>query len=125
MRDMVRSYFANALDAYIERLNNTGWPDRHLELLKRELDVYEDAIGGFVDLSDLYLDGGTVEGFRASAELSDADWAESEPDLRDWMRKVRREHIKGFLSHSERLEDFSFTRPEEIAQGHHRPVPRL
>lgn len=115
MRDMVRSYFANALDAYIERLNNTGWPDRHLDLLKQELDVHEDAIGGFDDLSDLYLDGGTVEGFRASAELSDAEWAENEPDLRDWMRKARRDQIKAFLSRAERLEGFSFAEPCQIA----------
>ncbi|WP_085879551.1 site-specific integrase [Roseisalinus antarcticus] len=115
MRDMVRSYFANALDAYVERLNNTGWPDRHLDILKQELDVHEDAIGGFDDLSDLYLDGASVEGFRASAGLSDADWAENEPDLREWMRKARRDQIKAFLSRAECLDGFSFSEPNEIA----------
>ena len=30
MREMVRSYFAASLDAYVEKLNDTGLPDRSL-----------------------------------------------------------------------------------------------
>ncbi len=47
---MVRSYFTASLDRYVERLNDTGLPDRSLETLRQELDVHEDAIGGFDDL---------------------------------------------------------------------------
>lgn len=115
MRDMVRSYFAKALDGYVSRLNDTGWPDQQLDLLKQELDVHEDAIGGFDDLSDLYLDAGTIEGFRASAGLSDDDWAENEPDLRRELRKARRDQIKSFLSRAESLDSYSFTKPAENA----------
>lgn len=113
MRDMVRNYFAKALDGYVSRLNDTGWPDQQLDLLKQELDVHKDAIGGFDDLSDLYLDAGTIEGFRASAGFSDDDWAENEPDLRRELRKARRDQIKAFLSRAESLEGYSFT---ELAQ---------
>gem|GEM_PF-6569253 len=113
MRDMVRSYFARALDGYVERLNNTGWSEQHVDLLRQELDVHEDAIGGFDDLSDVYLDVGTVDGFRASAGLADADWAENEPDLRQELRKARRDQIKAFLSRAESLEGYSFGSPSK------------
>ncbi|WP_259991394.1 site-specific integrase [Sulfitobacter sp. S190] len=112
---MVRSYFAKALDGYVSRLNDTGWPDQQLNLLKQELDVHEDAIGGFDDLSDLYLDAGNIEGFRASAGLSDDDWAENESDLRRELRKARRDQIKAFLCRAESLEGFSFTEPAQTA----------
>lgn len=111
MRDMVRSYFAKALDGYVERLNNTGWSEQHVDLLKQELDVHEDAIGGFDDLSDLFLDAGTIDSFRASAVLSEDDWAENEPDLRRELRKARRDQIKAFLSRAESLEGYSFGSP--------------
>ncbi|WP_282129817.1 site-specific integrase [Roseobacter litoralis] len=108
---MVRSYFAKVLDGYVERLNNTGWPDQQLDFLKQELDVHEDAIGGFDDISDQYLDIGIVEGFRASVGVSDAEWVENEPDLRRELRKARRDQIKAFLSRAEGLEGYSFTQP--------------
>ncbi len=57
-REIVRSYFAAALDRYVERMNDTGLSERSLENLRNELDIHEDAIGGFEDLSDLYLDTG-------------------------------------------------------------------
>ena len=56
---MVRSYFTASLDRYVERLNDTGLPERSIDALRQELDVHEDAIGGFDDLSDQYLDAGT------------------------------------------------------------------
>src|SRR6056297_1462221 len=37
MRNMVRSYFAASLDRYVERLNDTGLPDRSLDALRQEL----------------------------------------------------------------------------------------
>lgn len=43
MREMVRSYFTASLDWYVERLNDTGLPDRSLDALRQELDVREDA----------------------------------------------------------------------------------
>ena len=89
MREMVRSYFAASLDHYIERLNDTGLSERSLDTLRQELDVHEDAIGGFDDLSDLYLDAGTLDSFRASAGLIDAQWAENEPSLRQEMRNTK------------------------------------
>lgn len=115
MRDMVRSYFAKALDGYVARLNDTGWPDQQLELLKQELDVHEDAKGGFDDLSDLYLDAGTVVGFRASAGLSDAEWFENAADLRRKLREARRAQITEFLSRAESLEGFSFSPSQDLA----------
>jgi arylamine N-acetyltransferase len=72
MREMVRSYFAASLDRYLERLNDAGLSERSLDTLRQELDVHGDAIGGFDDLSDLYLDAGTLDGFRASAGLTKA-----------------------------------------------------
>ena len=69
MRDVVRSYFVASLDRYVERLNDSGMPEQTLSLLRQELDVHKDAIGGFDDLSDLYLDAGTIDGFRAAAGL--------------------------------------------------------
>jgi len=109
MREMVRSYFTASLDRYVERLNDTGLPDRSLEALRQELDLHEDAIGGFDDLSDLYLDAGTLDSFRASAGLTEAQWAENEPSLRQEMRKARRDQIKAILSAAESLEGYSFT----------------
>jgi len=73
---------------------------------RQELDVHEDAIGGFDDLSDLYLDAGTLDGFRASAGLTDGQWAENEPSLRQEMRKARRDQIRDLLSRAESLEGY-------------------
>ncbi len=73
MREMVRSYFADSLDRYMERLNDTGLSERSLDTLRQELDVHEDAIGGFDDLSDLYLDADPWTAFalqRASQTLN-------------------------------------------------------
>lgn len=115
MREMVRSYFAASLDRYVERLNDTGLPDRSLEALRQELDVHEDAIGGFDDLSDLYLDAGTLDAFRASASLTEAQWAENESSLCKEMRKARRDHIKAILRAAEGLEGYSFIEPAQAA----------
>ncbi|MGB0660748.1 MAG: tyrosine-type recombinase/integrase [Mangrovicoccus sp.] len=115
MRDIVRSYFAASLDRYVERLNDTGLPDRSLDALRQELDVHEDAIGGFDDLSDLYLDASTLGSFCASAGLTEAQWAENEPALRQEMRKARRDQIKAILSAAESLEGYSFTEPAQTA----------
>ena len=79
MREIVRSYFAASLDAYVEKLNDTGLPDRSLDLLRHELAAHEDAAEGHDDLSDLFLD---PDAFRASAGLTDAQWAENAPSLR-------------------------------------------
>ena len=108
MREMVRRYFAKALDGYIARLNNTGWTAAQLDMLKKELEIHEDAIGGFDDVSDIYLDAGTIDGFRAVAKLSDQAWAENEPVLRQELRKARRDQIKAFLSHAESHDTYSF-----------------
>jgi hypothetical protein len=53
MREMVRSYFAASLDRYVERLNDTGLPDRSLDALRQELAAHEDAAEGHDELSSL------------------------------------------------------------------------
>ncbi|WP_245604574.1 site-specific integrase [Sulfitobacter donghicola] len=113
MRDMVRSYFMASLDRYVEKLNDTGLPDQTLDLMRQEFDVHEDAGGGYDDLSDLFLDTGTVDSFRASAGLSGAQWAENEPALRHELRKARRDQIKAILSAAERLEGYSYDAAQE------------
>lgn len=110
MREMVRSYFTASLDRYVERLNDTGLPDRSLDLLRQELAAHEDAAGGHDDLSDLFLD---PDAFRASAGLTDAQWAENAPSLRREMRKARRDQIRAILSAAEGLEGYSFTEPAQ------------
>lgn len=122
MRDMVRSYFVASLDRYTEKLNDTGLSEQSLDLLRQELAVHEDAIGGTDDLSDLYLD---PDDFRASTGLTDAEWAENEPDLRRKMRKTRRDQIKALLSRAESLDGHSFAQPPKPRQRHHRPALRL
>lgn len=112
MRDMVRSYFTASLDRYVERLNDTGLPDRSLDLLRQELAAHEDATDGQDDLSDLYLD---PDAFRASAGLTDAQWAENAPSLRQEMRKARRDQIRAILSAAESLDGYSFTEPAQTA----------
>jgi hypothetical protein len=109
MREMVRSYFVKVLDGYTERLNNTGWEEHELDFLQQELEVHEDGIANFDDLSDQYLDAASVVGFRASANVTPDQWAENEPDLRREMRKGRRDLIKAFLSRSESFEGYSLT----------------
>ncbi|SIO26025.1 Phage integrase family protein [Rhodovulum sp. ES.010] len=106
MREMVRSYFAASLDAYVEKLNDTGLPDRSLDALRQELAAHEDAAEGHDDLSDMFLD---PDAFRASAGLTDAQWAENAPSLRHEMRKARRDQIRELLSRAESLEGYSFT----------------
>ncbi len=115
MREIVRNYFAAALDRYVERMNDTGLSERSLENLRNELDIHEDAIGGFEDLSDLYLDTGVMDHFRASVALTDAQWAENEPSLRREIRKARRDQIREILRHAESLESYSFTKPAQTA----------
>ncbi|WP_372613081.1 hypothetical protein [Aquicoccus sp.] len=109
---MVRSYFAASLDRYVERLNDTGLPDRSLEALRQELAAHEDATEGHDDLSDMFLD---QDAFRASAGLTDAQWAENAPSLRHEMRKARRDQIREFLSRAESLEGYSFSEHAQIA----------
>ena len=66
MREMVRSFFTASLDRNLERLNDTGLPDRSLDLLRQELADQKEAIGGFDDLSDLFLEAGsTLDSFRS------------------------------------------------------------
>ncbi|MEL7470762.1 MAG: site-specific integrase [Pseudomonadota bacterium] len=115
MRELVRSYFSASLNRYVERLNDTGLSDQALDLLRNELDVHEDAIGGFDDLSDLYLDAGTLDNFRASVGLSEAQWTENEPSLRREMRKARRDQIREFLSRAESLDTYSFAQHAQTA----------
>jgi hypothetical protein len=105
VRKMVRSYFTASLDRYIERLNDTGLPDRSLDLLRQELAAHEDASDDEGDLSDLYLDG---DAFRASVGLSDAQWAENAPSLHREMRKGRRDMLRAVLEAAERLERYSY-----------------
>jgi hypothetical protein len=50
MREMVRSYFTASLDRYVERLNDSGLPDRSFDLLRQELAAHEDAKDGQDDL---------------------------------------------------------------------------
>lgn len=107
VREMVRSYFTASLDRYVERLNDTGLPDRSLDLLRQELAAHEDARADEGDLSDLYLDS---DGFRVSAGLSDAQWTENEPSLRREMRKGRRDMLRALLEAAERLERYSYAR---------------
>ena len=110
MREMVRSYFTASLDRYVERLNDTGLPDRSLDALRQELEVHEDAAEGHDDLSDLFLD---PDAFRASAGLTDDQWAENAPSLRREMRKARRDQIRELLSRAESLESYSFGNPSQ------------
>ena len=112
MREMVRSYFTASLDRYVERLNDNGLPDRSLDLLRQELAAHEDAAEGHEDLSDLFLD---PDAFRASAGLTDAQWAENAPSLRREMRKARRDQIRAILSAAEGLQGYSFTKPAPTA----------
>ena len=109
---MVRSYFAASLDRYVERLNDTGLPDRSLVALRQELAAHEDAAEGHDELSSLYLD---PDAFRASAGLTDAQWAANEPCLRQEMRKARRDQIRELLGRAESLEGYSFTEPAQTA----------
>ncbi|KUF11407.1 hypothetical protein [Pseudoponticoccus marisrubri] len=122
MREMVRSYFAASLDAYVEKLNDTGLPDRSLDALRQELAAHADASEGHDDLSDMFLD---PDAFRASAGLTDAQWAENGPSLRQEMRKARRDQIKAILSAAESLEGYSFTETPRQHRGHHWPAQRL
>lgn len=115
MREMVRSYFVASLDRYVEQLNDTGMPDQTIDLLKQELDVHEEAIGGFDDLPDHYLDAGVIDDFRVNTSLSEADWAENEPDLRREMRKARRDQIAAFLNRAESLDGYSLSEPSKTS----------
>ncbi|MDR9394907.1 MAG: hypothetical protein RI571_11455 [Roseovarius sp.] len=122
MREMVRSYFTASLDRYVERLNDTGLPDRSLDALRQELAAHEDAAEGHDDLSDMFLD---PDAFRASAGLTDAQWAENSPSLRHELRKARRDQIRELLSRAESLDGYYFNEhlPRQ-RQGHHRPAFR-
>lgn len=112
MREMVRSYFTASLDRYVERLNDTGLPDRSLDLLRQELAAHEDAAEGHDDLPDLYLD---PDAFRASTGLTDDQWAKNEPSLRREMRKARRDQIRELLSRAESLDGYFFGQPTQTA----------
>ena len=97
IREHVRRYFVKVLDGYTERLNSKGWSERDIAFLKEELAVHKDGIANFDDLSDQYLDGTTVDGFRQYSEIDEADWDENEADLRRELRKGRRDQIKALL----------------------------
>ena len=122
IRTMVRDYFVKALEGYTERLNDTGWDERELGRLREELSIHEDGIAGFDDLSDQYLDIQTVSKFRSVNKISDAEWAQSEADLRRELRKGRKNQLEAFLSRAEGLEGYELTSPPsdtaKAPQGH-------
>ena len=123
MREMVRNFFKASLDRYVEKLNDTGVSERAMDSLRQELGAHEDAIGGGGEVSDLYLEAGVLDSFRAYSDLCEADWAENEPGLRQELRKARRDQIKAFLSAAERLEHYSYVTPPGAASTP--PAPAL
>jgi len=125
MREMVRNFFKASLDRYVEKLNDTGVSERAMASLRQELGVHEDAIGGGGEVSDLYLEAGILDSFRAYSDLCEADWAENEPGLRQELRKARRDQIKAFLSAAERLEHYSYELHQALLLPLQRPLRRL
>ncbi|MGX9351631.1 site-specific integrase [Shimia sp. W99] len=116
----MRDYFQTMLDRYLEKMNDTGFAQRSIELMQDEISVHENAAEGEDLLSDLYLDS---EAICEAVGLSPIQWRDNLPSLRRELRKGRRDMLARVLEAVERLEHYSFdTSP---ANPPVRPAPTL
>jgi len=105
IRTLVQRYFRSSLDKYLERMNDTGVPERSLDLMRHELAVHENAVEGEDLLSDLYLDS---DAFCEASSLDGSQWDENLPSLRREWRKGRKGMLRRVLEAAERLEHYSY-----------------
>lgn len=105
IRTLVQRYFRSQLDVYIERMNDTGFPDQSIDAMRQELAVHENAVEGTDVLADVYLDS---EAFCEASGLSSFQWEENLPSLRREWRKGRRDMLRRVLEAAERLEHYSY-----------------
>ena len=117
---MVQRYFKSSLDQYLERLNDTGFPERSFDAMRQEMAVHENAVEGEDPLSDLYLDH---EAFCEASKLTSLHWEENALSLRREMRKGRRDMLGLVLEAAERLERYSYADTAPIAPTP--PAPSL
>ncbi len=72
----------------MERLNDRGFQEDDLNLIRQEMLVHENAADGEDLLSDVYLNGKAISG---AVGLSEVQWEENAPSLRRELRKGRRD----------------------------------
>ena len=120
IRALVQRYFKSSLDQYLERLNDTGFPDQSFDAMRQEIAVHENAVEGEDPLSDLYLDR---EAFCEASDLTTVHWEENAVPLRREMRKARRDMLRRVLEAAERLEKYSYGDAPALAPAP--PAPAL
>lgn len=100
LRAKVRAYFDGQLEHYLDRLSYKDPKPETLADIRAEITDHEDFLA-MQSESDLWLEVGD---FKAKAEVSDADWAESQPLATSELRRGRRDLLRAILSAVEELE---------------------
>ena len=120
IRSLVRDYFQTMRDRYLEKMNDTGFTHRSIELMQDEISVHENAADGEDLLSDLYFYG---EAICEAVGLSPIQWRNNLPSLRRELRKGRRDMLARVLEAVERLEHYFFETGPATPTA--RPAPTL
>ncbi len=95
LRTKVKAYFEGQLEYYLDRLN---YKDPKPETVT---DIEAELLGR-QSQHDLWL---KIEDFKAKAEISDADWAESQPlATNNELRRGRRDLLRAVLEAVERID---------------------
>ncbi len=105
IRSLVQRYFKSSLDQFLERLNDTGFPERSFDAMRQEMAVHENAVEGEDLLSDHYFDR---EAFCEASGLTSLHWEENAFSLRREMRKARTDMLRRVLESAESLEHYSY-----------------
>lgn len=120
IRTLVQRYFRSQLDTYVERMNDTGFPEQSIGAMRQELAVHENAVEGEDLLADTYLDS---EAFCEASGISGLQWRENLPSLRREWRKGRRDMLRRVLEVAERLEHYSYDEAPVVPSAP--PAPAL
>lgn len=116
---MVREFFREQLDQYLEWINNRGL----------SLDAQEDTRSEMLDHQDhldsqrhteMYL---PIERFKRKMGVTDEDWFDSLPNALTELRKGRRDMLQRVLEAAESLEHYSYDDAPAAASA--APIPAL
>lgn len=100
LRTKVKAYFEGQLEYYLDRLNYNDPKPETLADIEAELLDHEDLLGR-QSQHDLWL---KIEDFKQKAEISDTDWAESQPLATNELRRGRRDLLRAVLEAVERID---------------------
>ena len=120
IRRLMQNYFRATLDRFLERMNDTGFPEKSLEAMRQEISFYEYAPDGEDILADAALD---PPAFCTATGITTEQWDNNLPTLRREWRKGRRDMLSHVLELAERLERYSYDQAPQSTSASPTPLP--